>query len=71
MQIIITDMTFKSPEKDLRDQLKKRYEVLENSTIEIIKIFEIKRKSRTTSDARIKIDQELYKRVISCKKVNI
>ena len=48
--------------KDLIDKLKKQNGVLEKSATEIIKIFEIK---RTIFDARIKIDQELYNRVIS------
>ena len=56
MQIIITDMDFKLPEKDLIDKLKKQNGVLENSEIEVIKIFETRRKSRTIFNARIKID---------------
>ena len=61
MQIITTDMSFKLPEKYLIDRLKKQNRVLKNRTIEIIKIFETRRKSRTISNARIKIDQESYK----------
>ena len=54
-------MNFKLPEKDLIDKLKKQNGVLENCAIEIIKIFETKRKSRTIFNTRIKTDQESYK----------
>ena len=57
MQINITDMSFKLPERDLRDKLKKQNRVLEDSAIEIIKIFETERKSKTIFNARIKTDQ--------------
>ena len=71
MQIIITDMDFKLPEKDLIDKLKKQNGVLENSEMKVIKIFETRRKGRTIFNARMKIHQELYNRVFSCQRVNI
>ena len=64
MQIIITDLDFKLAEKDLIDKLKKQNGVLENSEMEVIKIFETRRKGRTIFNARIKIDLESYNRVI-------
>ena len=47
------------PEKDLIDKLQKQNGVLENSAMEVIKIFETRRKSRTIFNARLKIDHEL------------
>ena len=56
-------MNFKLLDKDLIDKLKKQNGVLEarsSRTMEIIKICETKRTSRTIYNARIKIDQESY-----------
>ena len=71
MQIIITDIDFKLSEKDLINKLKKQNGVLENSEMEVIKIILTRRKDRTIFNARIKIDQESYNRIVSCQTVNI
>ena len=71
MHIVITEMDFKLSEKDLIDKLKRENGVLENSEMEVIKIFETRRKGRTIFNARMKIDQESYNRTISCKRCKV
>ena len=56
MQIIITDMDFKLPDNDLIHKLKKQNGVLENSEMEVIKIFKTRRKRRKIFNVRMKID---------------
>lgn len=71
MQIIVTDMSFKIPEKDLVEKLKKQNEDLKNSEIEIIKMFETKRYNKTVYNAKVKIDNDSYKKVILAQRLNV
>ena len=63
MQIIITDM--KMQEKELIEKLKNQNEILKDSKIELIKIYESKKFNITIFNAKLKIYNESYPKVIS------
>ena len=71
MTIVLTDMTFKYSENELISKLNKQNNILENSKIEIIKIFETKRNNGTIYNAKLKINNESYIKVISAQKLNV
>lgn len=71
MQLIITDMNFKLQENDLLEKLRKQNEILKDSEIEVIKIFETKRYNRTVFNAKIKIDNDSYPKVLSGQRINV
>ena len=71
MQIIITDMNFKMLENKIIEKLKKENEILKDSKIEIIKIYESKRYNRIIFNAKLEIDNESCPKVISGLKLNM
>ena len=68
---IITDMNFKMQENEIIEQLKKQNEILKDSKIELIKIYESKRFNRTIFNTKLKKDNESYPKVVSELKLNI
>ena len=64
MQIILTDMRFKMQENEIIRKLKKQNEILKDSKIVTIKIYEFKRYNRTIFNAKLKIGNESYRKVI-------
>lgn len=71
MHIVITDMNFKIDEKEIVVKLKKQNQILENSEIDIVKLFETKRFNRKIYNAKVKIDNESYKNVMAEKRLKV
>lgn len=71
MHIVITDMNFRIDEKEIVDKLKKQNQILENSEIKIVKLFETKRFNRKIYNAKVKVDNEVYKKIISEKRIKV
>ena len=65
MQIIITDMNFKMQENELIEELKTQNEILKVSKIELIKTYKSKKLNRTIFNAKLKIYNESYSKLIS------
>lgn len=70
-QVLITDMTLKYTEDDMKNKLKRQNIIMENSEIEIKAIFETKRYNKTIYNARINIDCETYVKVIEAGRINV
>lgn len=71
MQIVVTDLNYKYPDRELIEKLKKQNETLKNSELEVIKIFETKRYYKTTFNAKLNVDNESYPKVIAGQKLNV
>lgn len=71
MHMVITDMNFKYNECELIEKLKKQNDAMKDSKVEIIKCFETKRYNRTIFNAKIKIDNETYHKIIEMQKLNV
>lgn len=71
MQILITDMNFKMTESEIMEKLIKQNPILETSKMEIVKLFETNRYNRKVYNARIKIDNDSYTKVIEEKKLKV
>ena len=64
-------MNFKMQENEIIEKLKNQNEILKDSKIELIKIYEYKRFNRTIFNAKLKINNKSYPKVISGLKLNI
>lgn len=71
MTIVITDMSFKIPENELINILKKQNPILVNSELKIIKTYDYKRKNVVINNVKLIIDKESYIKVISQQKLNV
>lgn len=71
MKIKITGMTFKYTENEIIEKLKKQNDVLNESELQVIKIFENKKSGRVIYNALLKIDKNSYINIMKVQKVNI
>lgn len=71
MQIIITGMNFKMSDNELIKKLKKQNEVMKDSIIEVVKLFETKQYNRTIFNAKLKIDNDSYPKIMTGQKLNV
>ena len=61
LSIIITELTFKYGNNEIIEKLKKQNQILENSNLEIIKVYETRRNNRSIFNAKLQIDKETFK----------
>lgn len=71
MKIKLTGMTFKFTEDEIIEKLKRQNEILSESEIEIIKLFEYKRNGQIIYNGILKIDKDSYIKVMDAQKLNI
>lgn len=71
MTIAITDMSFKYSETELIEKLKTQNPMIKDGEISIIRLYEFKRYNKPVYNAKLKIDNDSYKKVMSAQKINI
>lgn len=64
MRIVLTDMSFKYEEEELINKSKKQNQILVDSDIKVLQLFETRRKNKVIHNVRLKIDCESYNKVM-------
>lgn len=70
-QIVITGLSFKISDDELIKKLKKQNELLKESNIQVMKLFETIRSNRTIFNAKLSIDNVSYAKVMASQKLNV
>lgn len=70
-RIVVVNMGYKHDDLELIEKLKKQNQILENSSLKLIKQYEIKRNNRKLYNAIIEVDPGTFPKVIAKEKVCI